>query len=288
LNKALDQLNRLSLKQAEAEFLKCCGSTRWARELTDARPFADIDNLVETADSIWRSLTEEDWLEAFRAHPKIGEQKAAAVQTEQARNWSAQEQSGTKSAGAETKAALAEGNQKYEERFGFIFIVCATGKSSEEMLAVLNSRLQNDPKTELPVAAEEQRKITRLRLEKHLGSLYNQMSTISTHILDTSRGQPAAGVGVKLEALNAGEGWSQLAQAQTDEDGRVKAFDLSEPQLAAGTYRLVFAVGGYFEALNQESFYPEVVVNFRVEGGPEHYHVPLLISPFGYSTYRGS
>jgi 5-hydroxyisourate hydrolase len=114
------------------------------------------------------------------------------------------------------------------------------------------------------------------------------MSTISTHILDTSRGRPAAGVGVKLEALNAGEGWAQLAQAQTDEDGRVKAFALSEPQLAAGTYRLVFAVGGYFAALNQATFYPEVMVNFRVEGGTEHYHVPLLISPFGYSTYRGS
>ena len=114
------------------------------------------------------------------------------------------------------------------------------------------------------------------------------MSTISTHILDTSRGRPAVGVGVKLEALNAGAGWSQLAQAQTDEDGRVKAFDLSEPQLAAGTYRLIFASGGYFAAMHRESFYPEVVVTFRVEGGSKHYHVPLLISPFGYSTYRGS
>ena len=130
MNKALDQLNRLSLKQAEAEFLKCCGSTRWARELTDARPFADIDNLVETADSIWRSLTEEDWLEAFRAHPKIGEQKAAAVQTEQARNWSAQEQSGVQDSAFQTKAELAEGNTAYEDRFGFIFIICATGKSA--------------------------------------------------------------------------------------------------------------------------------------------------------------
>jgi 5-hydroxyisourate hydrolase len=114
------------------------------------------------------------------------------------------------------------------------------------------------------------------------------MSTLSTHILDTSRGQPAAGVGVKLETLNAGEGWSQLGQAQTDEDGRVKTFVLREPQLTAGTYRLVFAIGEYFEALNQRTFYPEVAVSFRIEGGSEHYHVPLLISPFGYSTYRGS
>jgi OHCU decarboxylase len=136
--------------------------------LTDARPFTDVDALFQKADSIWWSLSDEDWLEAFRAHPKIGEQKAAAIQSEQARNWSAQEQSGVQHALTETKAALAAGNQEYEKRFGFIFIVCATGKTSEEMLAILNARLQNDPGTELRVAAEEQRKITRLRLEKLL------------------------------------------------------------------------------------------------------------------------
>lgn len=114
------------------------------------------------------------------------------------------------------------------------------------------------------------------------------MSTISTHILDTARGRPAAGVTVSLEILNAGEGWSPLAQAVTDDDGRIKSFILAESQLVAGTYRLVFAVGEYFTSLNQESFYPEVSVSFLIPGGAEHYHVPLLISPFGYSTYRGS
>ena len=165
---ALDQLNRFSQAQAEAEFLKCCGSRRWARSLTEARPFTDADALFREADRVWWSLLDEDWLEAFRAHPKIGERKAAAVQSEQARSWSAQEQSGVQDAAKETKAALAAGNQEYQARFGFIFIVCATGKSSVEMLAILNERLQNDPGTELRVAAEEQRKITRLRLEKLL------------------------------------------------------------------------------------------------------------------------
>jgi OHCU decarboxylase len=165
---ALQQLNELAPEQAEAEFLKCCGSQAWAKALSDARPFGDADALYRKADSAWWSLGEEDWLEAFRAHPKIGEQKAAAAQSEQARNWSAREQSGVQDAAAETKAALAAGNQEYEERFGFIFIVCATGKSSEEMLAILNERLQNDSGTELRLAAEEQRKITRLRLEKLL------------------------------------------------------------------------------------------------------------------------
>lgn len=168
LSSRLGDLNLLLPAQAEAELLKCCGSRHWARAMTEARPFANAAELLAKADGIWESLTEEDWLGAFRAHPKIGEQRAAAAQSEQARNWSSQEQSGIERAAAETRAALAAGNQEYEKRFGFIFIVCATGKTSEEMLAILNRRLQNDPKAELAVAAEEQQKITRLRLEKLL------------------------------------------------------------------------------------------------------------------------
>ena len=148
--------------------MKCCGSRNWARALTDVRPFTDVDALFQKANTIFLSLRDEDWLEAFQAHPKIGEQKAGAVQSEQARGWSAKEQSGIQDAVTETKAALVAGNQEYEERFGFIFIVCATGKTSEEMLAILNERLQHDPETELRVAAEQQQKITRLRLEKLL------------------------------------------------------------------------------------------------------------------------
>ena len=168
LMNGLDRLNSLSSTQAEDEFLKCCGCRNWARALTNARPFASAGELAAKADSVWSSLTGDDWLEAFRAHPKIGEQKAAAAQSDQARSWSAQEQSGVHDAARETKAALAAGNQEYEKRFGFIFIVCATGRTSDEMLAILNRRLGNDPKTELGMAAEEQRKIMQLRLEKLL------------------------------------------------------------------------------------------------------------------------
>lgn len=114
------------------------------------------------------------------------------------------------------------------------------------------------------------------------------MSSISTHILDTSRGRPAAGVPVALEVLNAGEGWSRLSEGETDADGRVTQFGVSDSQLIPGTYRLVFDVAKYYESLQQRSFYPEVVVTFLIEAAAEHYHVPLLISPFGYSTYRGS
>lgn len=164
----IEWLNSLLTVDAEAEFLKCCGSRNWARALTDSRPFVDAAALFQQADRIWRSLPDKDWLEAFRAHPKIGEQKAVAVQSEQARSWSAQEQAGVSDAATETKAALATGNREYEERFGFIFIVCATGKTSGEMVAILNQRLQNDPGAELRLAAEEQGKITSLRLEKLL------------------------------------------------------------------------------------------------------------------------
>ncbi len=164
----LDQLNSLTSVAADEEFLKCCGSMHWARRMSDARPFGDLGHLIKEADRVWRSLTEQDWLEAFRAHPKIGERKAAAIQSQQAASWSAHEQSQAQQAADETKAAIAEGNRIYEDRFGFIFIICASGKTAHEILKSLNQRLANDAATEMRIAAEEQRKITQLRLNKLL------------------------------------------------------------------------------------------------------------------------
>ena len=114
LDSALDRLNSLSPANAEAEFLKCCGSQRWASAMTAARPFANVDELLTETDRTWSALSAEDWLDAFRAHPKIGEKKAAATQSEEARKWSAQEQSGVNDAAATTMAALAAGNRDYE------------------------------------------------------------------------------------------------------------------------------------------------------------------------------
>lgn len=114
------------------------------------------------------------------------------------------------------------------------------------------------------------------------------MSTISTHVLDTSRGAPANGVAVCLEVQNSDESWSELSHAWTDADGRVKPFFLVDQPLNAGTYRLVFDTEPYFSSLSVNGFYPQVVVVFIVEDAAQHYHVPLLISPYGYSTYRGS
>lgn len=168
MDQSIKRINQLSADLAEAEFLKCCGSTRWAQQMADARPFADVEEVSSRADAIWAALGEEDWMEAFRAHPKIGECKAPAAQSHQAANWSAQEQSQAQQADEVVKAAIAEGNAAYEDRFGFIFIICASGKSADEILSSLNRRLWNDTHTELRVAAQEQQKITELRLRKLL------------------------------------------------------------------------------------------------------------------------
>lgn len=163
-------LNSLNSEQADVELQKCCGSKTWANRMVERRPFLDTSNLLAQAELIWWALTPADWLEAFRSHPKIGEKKAAAQQSEVARSWSEQEQSGTHESTDKTKAALVELNRKYVDRFGYIFIVCATGKTADEMLTILKQRLNNDADTELRVAAEEQNKITQLRLKKLLAA----------------------------------------------------------------------------------------------------------------------
>lgn len=167
---ALDRLNALPAEKAERELRTCCGSAEWARRMAAARPFRDRESLLERADAAWWALDEAGWREAFRSHPRIGERKADAGQTGREQAWSAGEQSAVTTAADATRDALAEGNRAYEARFGYIYIVCATGRSADELLALLRSRLANDPATEIRTAAEEQRKITRIRLDKLLAS----------------------------------------------------------------------------------------------------------------------
>jgi len=138
--------------------------------MSSDRPYETVEALLEHADHIWWSLNSDDWLEAFRSHPKIGEKRASDNVSAQSRHWSGQEQAGMSSASQETADSLTELNRAYEQKFGFIFIICATGKSSAEMLAALQERLQHDSDTELRLAAAEQAKITALRLKKLLNS----------------------------------------------------------------------------------------------------------------------
>ena len=162
-------LNGLDSADARKELLKCCGATRWAEIVEHDRPYASLEQLIAKANDVWWSLDETDWLEAFRSHPKIGERKAANAVSAQSQQWSAQEQQGVQNTAQKTIDKLAQLNLVYEKKFGFIFIVCATGKSSDEILALLEQRLPNDARTELPIAAAEQAKISELRLRKLLG-----------------------------------------------------------------------------------------------------------------------
>jgi 2-oxo-4-hydroxy-4-carboxy-5-ureidoimidazoline decarboxylase len=168
-NAVLDRWNSLDAETASREVLPCCGSRAWADRLAAHRPFANAQMLLGDAERVWASLAERDWQEAFDSHPRIGEQHARAA-TVESLAWSSEEQRGAMSPDDARKLALAEGNRQYEERFGRIFIVCASGKSAAEILDILKARMSNTAAAELLEAAEQQRQITQLRLRRWLGA----------------------------------------------------------------------------------------------------------------------
>jgi 2-oxo-4-hydroxy-4-carboxy-5-ureidoimidazoline decarboxylase len=168
MNKVLARWNALDPMSAASEILPCCGSEAWANSLASARPLADEPTLIQTSATIWRTLPEAAWQQAFNSHPRIGQQHAQRA-TGQSLRWSAQEQSKAATTGT-AKQTLEEANRRYEEKFHRIFIVCATGKTSDEILNILETRMHNDPATELREAAEQQRQITELRLHRWLES----------------------------------------------------------------------------------------------------------------------
>jgi OHCU decarboxylase len=167
----LARLNAMPQKQAEAELLTCCGSREWAWRLVAMRPFRTEPILMDAAHEVWWSLDREAWMEAFRGHPRIGERKAEAGQTAREQGWSRGEQAGMDAAADATRAAMAELNRRYEARFGHIYLVCAAGMTADELLETLEQRLHHSPETEILVAAGEQAKIIRMRLEKLLATL---------------------------------------------------------------------------------------------------------------------
>ncbi len=215
-------------------------------------------------------------------------------------------------------------NARYEAKFGHIFIICATGRPASEVLAALRARYPSPPHDELRAASAEQAKITALRLDKLLASLAAggvpasaerrtgaieahvvavtpaaagapagaRRPPITTHVLDMARGGPAAGVPVVLEMHSAGS-WGRLGGGGTDADGRCATLLPTTHALAAGQYRLTFDTGAYHDACGGApggAFYPNACIAFRVapHQTAQHFHVPLLLAPFGYSTYRGS
>ena len=156
----LARLNNWTPEEAYAQLRRCCGSSQWAHRMEQARPFASVTELEASADRIWASCSREDWLDAFATHPRIGSKSE--------NRWSQQEQSCVAVAVAPILEALAEANCAYAAKFGYTFLICATGKSAAEMLGILEQRLSNDATVELHNAAEQQRLILRLRLRKLL------------------------------------------------------------------------------------------------------------------------
>lgn len=162
----LSLLNDLGKSEARESLRYCCGSDKWVEHMVSARPYQSFDDLIRKAEMFMQKLERNDWLQAFSHHPKIGDFDSLKKKFSTGPQWEAGEQSGVATATDRVLYELAQGNIDYEKKFGYIFIVCATGKSADEMLAILKSRLPNEADYELKLAADEQKKITRLRLEK--------------------------------------------------------------------------------------------------------------------------
>lgn len=278
---------------------------RWVDEVARHAPFLTAEQLLAAADVAAVGLTGAEIDEALSRHPRIGERPRG--QDLDAR-FSRAEQGSPDADDTRLQAVIAAGNARYEERFGRIFVVRAKGRSRAEIAQILDARLGNDDITELAVVARELAEIALLRVrvlteddmtdgtapaesgdavpEKTGDSgRYAGKSAITTHVLDIHRGKTAVGMHITLEGFVRGA-WHHLDEGLTNEDGRI---DVIGPlALEPGHYRLTFDTAEYFEREEQEYFFPVVVVAFDASDPTRHYHVPIMLSPFGYSTYRGS
>ncbi|XP_072983750.1 uric acid degradation bifunctional protein TTL isoform X1 [Typha latifolia] len=327
--------------ETEEEFLSCSGSKRFAKEMAAASPFSDLDHAIRSARDIWLNKVDVNgWLEAFAAHPEIGSTYPSISQR------SKEEQSAALATATEwTTQELVEWNARYREKFGFVFLICASGRSTPEILAELKRRYLNRPIVELEVAAQEELKIFELRLAKlfvpkartipsvstalpvshsnkagdrigiigaHItasakasanktpemtGSTQRTRPPITTHVLDVAGGSPASGVDIHLEMWRDTQKgpsftsrdstqWLLLGSSVTNSDGRSGPLMDIVDSINPGFYRISFNTGKYAPS----GFFPYVSIVFEVRENQrlEHFHVPLLHSPFSFTTYRGS
>lgn len=286
----LNILNSLSKKEARTHLEKCCVSKIWISKMVESRPFSSEEDVIKRAASIWyNDCTLDDFKQAFTGHPKIGDIESLRKKFANTKEWASNEQAKVAEANTSTIGALEKANKAYKDKFGYIFIVSASGKSAEEMLAIINARLLHNKEDEIYVAMNEQHKITVIRLDKLIEGLLVTAeigSHITTHALDTSSGTPANNMLITLKGLRANE-WKPMSVGITNDDGRIA--DVLPPGrlLIPGTYTMTFNTANYYESHDQKGFYPEVSIQFTVADN-SHYHIPLLINPFGYTTYRGS
>ncbi|XP_074325345.1 uric acid degradation bifunctional protein TTL isoform X2 [Apium graveolens] len=327
----------------EADYLACCGSHTFAKQMVEAAPFSSPQQAISAATHIWFNQVDvSGWLEAFSAHPRIGQSPSPDHKSPTSAQWSKGEQStAIATATDSTLQELYEWNTCYRQKFGFVFLICASGRSTPEILAELKRRYSNRPLVEFEIAAQEQMKITELRLRKlfsvaadtptantqfstsgamtkaedrvsiigsHLASaspsstkpsqvLTRTRPPITTHVLDTACGRPASGIEVILEMWKTDRprpvfgdlgtnNWTFQGSSTTDKDGRSGPLMTIVDALNPGIYRISFNTGKY----NPDGFFPFVSIVFEIRESQklEHFHVPLLLSPFSYSTYRGS
>jgi 2-oxo-4-hydroxy-4-carboxy-5-ureidoimidazoline decarboxylase len=268
-------LNRADEGAARDALRRVCASRYWAADVLNARPFRGLDALLAASDDAVAVMAEADLDEAVAGHPPIGRPTPGDPR-------SAREQRGMANAPEALRAETLELGLAYQERFGHAFLICATGLTAEQLRDALRARLGNPPDAEREIVRTELGRINRLRLTRLAGA-----ATVSTHVLDTSRGRPAPGIAVHLATRPPGDAaWADHATARTDADGRCAALPALPDDVAQA--RLTFAVAPYLERHGAApAFLPEVTVAFAVTAG-EHYHVPLLLTPFGYTVYRGS
>lgn len=285
----LEQLNTIPENEAFSMLETCCVSKTLIHNMLEKRPFSSLEDLVTKSAEIWYETCDiSDYKEAFTGHPKIGDVASLTKKFAHTQDWANNEQAQVTEANTETIQALADANTAYEARFGYIFIVSASGKSAEEMLAIVQKRMQHEPEDEIFVAMNEQHKITVIRLAKLVEGLSEIKlgSQLTTHALDTSIGVPAAKMHITLKGMRDNT-WKPLSTGITNADGRIA--DVLPPGriLKTGSYLMVFDTDTYFRKSETNGFYPEVAINFTVTDD-SHYHIPLLINPYGYTTYRGS
>lgn len=331
-------------KMEEKDFLACCGSKKFAEEMTLSGPFANLDQAIDAARDIWFNKVDVNgWLEAFAAHPQIGQNPSAKHPSDTSAQWSKGEQStALQTATDSSLQELSDWNARYWKKFGFVFLICASGRTASEILAELKRRYPNRPIVEFEIAAQEQMKVTELRLAKLFSTQVKAASIstqnpetaakkagedrvsiigahltatseasagktpqisprtrppITTHVLDVARGSPAAGIEVRLEMWKGNQprplfgkedegGWVLDGSSITDKDGRSGQLMSMIDALNPGIYKISFNTGKYCPS----GFFPYVSILFEIKESQkwEHFHVPLLLSPFSFSTYRGS
>ncbi len=281
----LNRLDRVSFTTALGAVFE---DSPWVAERAwAARPFASIEALHEAMLEVVRRASREEQLALLRAHPDLAGRTAWAG-TMSAVSVAEQATAGLDRLTDEEDERFQRLNAAYRERFGFPFIIAARRHSRTSLLAAFEERVGHAAAEELVAAHREVALITRLRLEALIG---NGTAGLTSHVLDTARGQPAAGLRVDLCRIGPDGRARLLKSVSTDADGRTTPPLLSGGEMTVGRYELVFHVGAYFRAagapLADPPFLDEVPVRFAIADPAAHYHVPLLVSPWSYSTYRG-